>query len=94
VFRRLDRMRDAGPAVAVRSDHVTVGTAVQITAAAVLLQEGVERGEETTRGLSLEVARPHRANARRFGVTDQTGTKRKSYLVVNSLSSSASLVSI
>jgi hypothetical protein len=51
VFRRLDRMRDAGPAVAVRSDHVTVGTAVQITAAAVLLQEGVERGEETTMGL-------------------------------------------
>jgi hypothetical protein len=42
-------MRDAGPAVAVRSDHVTVGTAVQITAAAVLLQEGVERGEETRR---------------------------------------------
>ena len=60
MFRRLDRMRDAGPAVAVRSDHVTVGTAVQITAAAVLLQEGVERGEETTRGLPLEVARPHR----------------------------------
>lgn len=66
----------------------------QITAAAVLLREGVERGEETTMGLPLEVARPHRANARRFGVTDQTGTKRKSYLVVNSLPSSASLVSI
>jgi hypothetical protein len=38
----------------------------------VLLQEGVDGGEETTMG--LEVARPHRANAGRFRVTDQTGT--------------------
>ena len=75
LFRsNLDRMRDAGPAVAVHPDHVTVGAGVQIIAAAVLLQEGVERGEETTMGLPLEVARPHRANAGRFRVTDQTGT--------------------
>jgi hypothetical protein len=45
------------------TDHVTVGTAVQITAAAVLLQEGVEGGEELGpwRGNyheALEAARP------------------------------------
>ena len=32
------------------TDHVTVGTAVQITAAVVLLQEGVEGGEDLGHG--------------------------------------------
>jgi hypothetical protein len=76
------------------TDHVAVGTAVQITAATVLLQEGVEGGEElghgNYHGQPLEAARPL---GRMPGALDQTGTKRKSYLVVNSLLSSASFVS-
>jgi hypothetical protein len=44
-------------------------------------------------GSPSRAARPPRANAGRAGVTDQTGTTRKSYLVVNSVPSSASFVS-
>jgi len=39
-------MRDAGPAVARHPDALTIHAAVQLAAAAVLLQEGVEGGEE------------------------------------------------
>jgi hypothetical protein len=38
-------MRDAGPTVAGHPDAFTVNPAVQLAAAAVLLQEGVEGGE-------------------------------------------------
>ena len=39
-------MRDAGPAVARQPDSISIDAAIQLAAAAVLLQEGIEGGQQ------------------------------------------------
>jgi len=53
-------MRDTGPAVACHPDSLTINTALEVAAPAVLLQEGVEGGEELGHGRETTMGQPSR----------------------------------